>query len=133
MSAEKPVALDRVFHALSDATRRAVIDRLHAGPASVSDLATPLDMALPSVMKHLGVLEKAGLVRSDKTGRVRTYQMTPGALATVERWVASRRALWNRNLDRLGDFLKDDAFAEEITTAPGAPRRLLPHRHRGRR
>jgi DNA-binding transcriptional ArsR family regulator len=109
----KTAALDQVFQALSDSTRRAMIDRLHAGPASVSELAAPLDMALPSVMKHLGVLESAGLVKSGKSGRVRTYQMTQGTLATVERWVVSRRALWNRNLDRLGDFLKDDPSSQK--------------------
>jgi DNA-binding transcriptional ArsR family regulator len=113
VNAEKPAALDLVFQALSDSTRRAMIDRLHAGPASVSELAAPLDMALPSVMKHLGVLENAGLVKSGKTGRVRTYQMTQGALATVERWVAARRALWNHNLDRLGDFLKTEASSRK--------------------
>lgn len=102
-----PGALDRTFHALSDASRRAMIDRLHAGPLSVSDLAAPFDMAMPSVMKHLAVLEDAGLVQSAKQGRVRTYLMTPDALAPVERWVASRRALWSRNLDRLGKFLDE--------------------------
>jgi DNA-binding transcriptional ArsR family regulator len=102
-----PAALDRTFHALSDASRRAMIDRLHAGPLSVSDLAAPFDMAMPSVMKHLSVLEEAGLVQSAKHGRVRTYLVTPDALTPVERWVASRRAMWNRNLDRLGKFLDE--------------------------
>jgi DNA-binding transcriptional ArsR family regulator len=102
-----PAALDRTFHALSDTSRRAMIDRLHAGPLSVSDLAAPFDMAMPSAMKHLAVLEDAGLVQSAKQGRVRTYAMTEGALTPVERWVASRCALWSRNLDRLGKFLDD--------------------------
>lgn len=102
-----PAALDRTFHALSDVSRRAMIDRLHAGPLSVSDLAAPLDMAMPSVMKHLAVLEGAGLVRSAKQGRIRTYAMTEDALTPVERWVASRRAMWSRNLDRLGMFLDE--------------------------
>ena len=100
-----PAALDRTFHALSDTSRRAMIDRLHAGPLSVSDLAAPFDMAMPSVMKHLAVLEDAGLVRSAKEGRVRTYLMTQDALTPVERWVTSRRAMWSRNLDELGKFL----------------------------
>jgi DNA-binding transcriptional ArsR family regulator len=82
-----------------------MIDRLGRGPASVGDLAKPFDMALPSVMKHLKVLEDAGLVTSAKDGRVRHYRMSEGALDTVERWVSSRRALWNRNLDRLEKFL----------------------------
>jgi len=104
-----PAALDRIFQALSDTTRRAMIDRLHHGPASVSDLATPFDMALPSVMKHLAVLEKAGLVASGKTGRVRNFRITQDGLTQVERWVSSRRAMWNRNLDRLEKFLTDDS------------------------
>jgi DNA-binding transcriptional ArsR family regulator len=104
----RPAALDKLFHALSDASRRAMIDRLGRGPASVGDLARPFDMALPSVMKHLKVLEDAGLVASAKDGRVRHYRMSEGALDTVERWVSSRRALWNRNLDRLEKFLAGD-------------------------
>lgn len=104
----RPAALDRLFHALSDTSRRAMIDRLGRGPASVGDLARPFAMALPSVMKHLKVLEEAGLVTSAKDGRVRHYQMSDGALDTVERWVSSRRALWNRNLDRLEKFLAGD-------------------------
>jgi DNA-binding transcriptional ArsR family regulator len=104
----RPAALDKTFHALSDASRRAMIDRLGRGPASVGDLAKPFDMALPSVMKHLKVLEEAGLVTSAKDGRVRHYRMSDGALDTVERWVSARRALWNGNLDRLEKFLARD-------------------------
>lgn len=103
----KPAVLDRIFHALSDTTRRAMIDRLHQGPASVSDLAAPFDMAMPSVMKHLAVLEDAGLVASAKTGRVRSFRITGDGLTQAEQWVAARRALWNRNLDRLGKFLDE--------------------------
>jgi DNA-binding transcriptional ArsR family regulator len=107
-SEPRPAALDRVFHALSDTSRRAMIDRLGRGPASVGDLAKPFDMALPSVMKHLKVLEDAGLVASEKDGRVRRYRMSDGALDMVERWVGARRVLWNRNLDRLEKFLAGD-------------------------
>ena len=107
-SAQQRATLDRTFHALSDATRREMFERLNRGPASAGALAAPFDMALPSIMKHLAVLETAGLVRSDKIGRVRTYRMTPGALTMVESWVAARRALWHRNLDRLEQFLRED-------------------------
>lgn len=93
--------LDRAFHALSDPTRRGIVDRLSAGPASVSDLARPLDMALPSVMKHLAVLESGGVVVSEKSGRVRTYRVADDALAAVESWVASRKAALNAQFDRL--------------------------------
>lgn len=99
--------LDRVFQALADPTRRRMVDRLTRGPASVSELAAPLDMSLPAVVQHLAVLEASGLVRSEKTGRVRTCRVEPTALRTVEHWVAGRRAIWERRLDRLGDFLAE--------------------------
>jgi DNA-binding transcriptional ArsR family regulator len=101
----QPAALDRVFHALADATRRDMVDRLSAGPASVKELAAPFAMALPSIMKHLAVLESGGLVHSDKTGRVRTYRMLPETLTMIERWVAHRKAAWQRRFDRLEEFL----------------------------
>ena len=104
---EEPLALDRMFQALSDQSRRGMIDRLGRGPASVTELAQPLDMALPTVMKHLQVLETSGLVLSEKTGRVRTYHLRKEALATVERWIAERKASWNRTFDRLDLFLTD--------------------------
>lgn len=84
--------LDRVFQALADASRRDMVNRLAHGPASVSELARPLAMALPSVLKHLAVLEAAGLVLSDKTGRVRTFRVAPGAFSAIEAWVAGRKA-----------------------------------------
>jgi DNA-binding transcriptional ArsR family regulator len=111
--ARQRAALDRTFHALSDATRRDMFEQLHAGPASAGALAAPFAMALPSIMKHLAVLEAAGLVRSDKNGRVRTYRMSPDALSMVEGWVASRRAMWQRNLDRLGQFLHDEGAGQK--------------------
>ncbi|UFS80683.1 MULTISPECIES: ArsR/SmtB family transcription factor [Rhizobium] len=104
----EPAALDQMFQALSDRSRRGMIDRLGRGPASVSDLAGPLSMALPTVMKHLAVLEKSGLVRSEKSGRVRTYRLQTEALAQMERWLAERKASWNRTFDRLEQFLADD-------------------------
>jgi DNA-binding transcriptional ArsR family regulator len=104
MQAE-PAQLDRLFTALADGNRRAMIDRLGSGPASVSDLARPLDIALPSALKHLAVLEAGGVVRSDKVGRVRTYRLAPNALSGLEAWVAQRKAQWNAQFDRLEQFL----------------------------
>jgi DNA-binding transcriptional ArsR family regulator len=97
--------LDRMFHALADPARRAMIERLSLGPAPVSELARPLPMSLPAAMQHLGVLEAAGLVRSEKAGRVRTCAIAPGALGQMEHWINSRRIEWERRLDRLGDYL----------------------------
>ncbi len=101
--------LDRAFHALADGSRRAMVARLTRGPASVSELAAPLDMSLPSVLGHLDVLQRSGLVRSEKVGRVRTCRLEPARLRTVEQWIATHREVWERKLDRLGDVL-DDAF-----------------------
>ena len=103
---EPPV--DAVFHALSDANRRAMIDRLLDGPASVSELARPLAISLPAVVQHLHVLEASGVVRSHKVGRVRTCEIEPLALSTAERWISERRAAWEARLDRLGEFLAGD-------------------------
>ncbi|WP_374575873.1 ArsR/SmtB family transcription factor [Phenylobacterium sp.] len=100
-------SLDLLFQALADPTRRAVVERLSRGPASVSELAAPLSMSLPAVMQHLSVLEASGLVHSEKVGRVRTCRIEPAALTSVERWVAERRAGWERRLDRLGRYLAD--------------------------
>lgn len=105
MRADNPQKLNDAFHALSDATRRRMIDRLSDGPASVSELAQPLDMALPSVVKHLAVLEAGGLVTSQKTGRVRTYRIAPDGIAAVESWLLVRKARWNAQFDRLDQFL----------------------------
>lgn len=97
--------LDRVFHALSDPTRRAVLQRLGSGPAAVSELADPFAMALPSFMQHLRVLEDGHLVHSRKQGRVRTYELTPKTLEAAGDWIAQQRDLWERRLDRLDAFL----------------------------
>ena len=101
-------ALDRLFHALADPARRGMVDRLSRGPASVSELARPLAMSLPSVMQHLQVLEDSGLVRSEKVGRVRTCRIEPEALDAVEQWVAQRRTRWAQRFDRLGQLLAED-------------------------
>jgi DNA-binding transcriptional ArsR family regulator len=102
----QPANLDRLFHALSDPARRAMMERLSRGPAPVSDLARPLPMSLPAAMQHLGVLEAAGLVRSEKLGRVRTCTLDTSALSQAERWINERRIEWEHRLDRLGDYLK---------------------------
>jgi DNA-binding transcriptional ArsR family regulator len=106
-------ALDAVFRALSDTTRRAIVDRLTRGPVSVSSLAEPLDMSLPAVMQHLQVLEDSGLVRSEKVGRVRTCRIEQKTLRLAERWLVERREHWERNLDRLGEFLGEPEPAAE--------------------
>jgi len=105
--------LDRMFHALADPTRRAMVARLATGPASVSDLARPLDMSLPSVVQHLQVLETAGLIQSEKAGRVRTCRMAPDALALAERWLSDRRTEWEARLDRLEAWLAETQTAQE--------------------
>jgi DNA-binding transcriptional ArsR family regulator len=101
-------SLDLLFRALSVPTRRVIVERLSRGPVSVSDLARPLPMSLPAVMQHLQVLETSGLVRSEKTGRVRVCRIDPAALESAEGWFAGRRASWERRFDRLGDLLASD-------------------------
>lgn len=96
---------DLVFHALSDPTRRAVVERLCRGPASTSELARPFAMALPSFTQHMTVLEHAGLVASKKAGRVRTYRLTGDDLTTAESWLSHQRSRWERRLDQLDAFL----------------------------
>jgi DNA-binding transcriptional ArsR family regulator len=100
--------IDLLFQALGDASRRAMVDRLTRGPASVSELARPLAMSLPAVVQHLHVLEASGLVRSRKLGRVRTCSVEPAALRLAERWIADRRIFWEESLDRLGAYLGED-------------------------
>lgn len=97
--------LDRMFQALADANRRALIAALSDGPASVSDLAAPLPISLPAVLQHLAVLEESGLVRSEKRGRVRTCMLNGDGVTLAETWLGDRRRLWERRLDALGDFL----------------------------
>jgi DNA-binding transcriptional ArsR family regulator len=100
-------AVDRVFHALGEPTRRALVERLSAGPMSVSDLAQPFDVTLAAIVQHLQVLEESGVVQSEKVGRVRTCRLDPDGLRLAERWIAERRSLWERRLDRLGDLLAE--------------------------
>jgi DNA-binding transcriptional ArsR family regulator len=102
---KQDAALDGVFHALADPSRRSIVDRLSQGSASVSELAGPLPMSLPAVLQHLQVLEDSGLVRSKKVGRVRTCTIEVAALRPAERWIHERREGWERRLDRLGTYL----------------------------
>jgi DNA-binding transcriptional ArsR family regulator len=99
------VGLDRLFFALSDGTRRAMVERLSRGPASVSTLAEPFDMSLPTVVQHLAMLEEVGIVSSEKVGRVRTYQLVPDGLVAAHAWIVDQRTPQTRQLDRLGDHL----------------------------
>lgn len=103
--------LDSTFHALADPTRRAVIARLMSGPASVTDLAEPFDMALPSFMQHLRVLEHGGLIATRKAGRVRTCSIQLDRLASAQDWLSDQQRLWEGRLDRLDAFLKDNEEA----------------------
>jgi DNA-binding transcriptional ArsR family regulator len=106
-------SLDVIFHALSDPTRRTIVERLSQGPASVSDLARPLAMSLPAAMQHLQVLEASGLVHSEKIGRVRTCRLELKKLSLVQHWINERRALWESRLDRLDAFLAESADTTE--------------------
>ena len=101
------IATDRVFHALDDATRRTILEKLSQGPVSVSTLAEPLDMTLAAVVQHLQILEESQLVRTEKVGRVRTCQIEPRGFALVEKWINDRRILWERRFDRLGEMLSE--------------------------
>lgn len=98
--------LDRLFQALADPTRRAVVERLGHGPAPTSELARPFDMALPSFLQHLSVLEKVGLITSDKQGRVRTYRLTPRPLQVAESWMSTQRQLWERRLNQFDEYVR---------------------------
>ena len=105
--------LDRVFGALADPTRRAVVERLARGPTSVKELARPLAMSLPAVMQHLAVLETAGLVASEKVGRVRTCCLVTDALGPAREWLAAARTAWEDQLDALGEVLAEDTHPHE--------------------
>ncbi len=99
--------LDLMFQALADPTRRRILDRLTRGPATVSQLAEPFAISFPAVVQHLGVLEHSGLVRTEKTGRVRTCHIQPVAMRSAEQWINARRLLWERRLDRLSAHLTE--------------------------
>lgn len=105
MAAAPALPIDRVLRALADPTRRRVVERLARGPAAVGELARPFDMALPSFVQHLRILEDCGLVRSSKRGRVRTFQLVPRRLRPVETWLSRQRALWEQRLDQLDQLL----------------------------
>ena len=104
--ANQSVPLNDVFYALADPTRRAIVGALGRGPASVSSLAAPFEMALPSLMKHLSVLERSGVIRSRKLGRVRTCELRPKALSRAEQWIACQRAAWESRSDRVAAFVE---------------------------
>jgi DNA-binding transcriptional ArsR family regulator len=111
--------LDELFHALSDPSRRVIVERLSQGPASVTELAAPLPMSLPAVVQHVKVLETAGLIKTEKIGRVRTCHLQLKRLDGAEDWIQARRAQWERRLDRLGDYLA----ATEPVAAPEQKRK----------
>lgn len=106
--------LDGAFQALADPTRRAVLGRLGTGPASISELAAPFDMALPSFMKHIRYLEKTGWVRTRKTGRVRTCALERTSFDVVENWLSQQRNIWEGRTDRLERFVTTPADKEEL-------------------
>ena len=106
MTGRKP-GVDRVFHALGDPTRRAIVERLSERPFSVTQLAGPLDITVAAVVQHLQVLEESGLIATEKIGRVRTCRLEPAGLSVAEEWIRDRRSLWERRLDRLGDVLAE--------------------------
>jgi DNA-binding transcriptional ArsR family regulator len=106
-------ALDQMFQALADPTRRRMVERLSRGPASVSELAEPFAISLPAVVQHLKVLEQSGLVKTEKVGRVRTCSLDQKAMRQVEHWMAARRAIWEKRLDRLGEYLASQAEDEK--------------------
>ena len=110
--------VDLLFQALADPSRRAMVERLTRGPASVSELARPLAMSMPAVVQHLHVLERSGLVRSEKVGRVRTCTVEPAALRTAEGWIAERRTAWEQRLDRLGEYLAEHPDGPDTTNQP---------------
>ena len=97
---------DDIFYALANATRRQVLEQLSAGPATVSELAAPFDMKLPSFVQHLSVLEQSRLVKSKKRGRVRTYELAPERMRIAEDWLAERRQEWERRLDRFDAYVR---------------------------
>ena len=106
---------DDVFYALSNSTRRKVLEQLSAGPATVSELAAPFDMKLPSFVQHLSVLERSRLVKSKKRGRVRTYEIAPDRFQVAEDWLAARRQLWEARLDRVDQYVKELKEKESAT------------------
>lgn len=113
-----PAQLDQIFHALADPTRRAVVERLGGQPLAVGELAKPFALSLPAILQHLQILEASGLVRTEKVGRSRICRLEPAALEAVESWVAGRRSHWQRQFDRLGEYLQATSDEED---QPGSP------------
>jgi len=107
-------ALDSAYHALSDATRRAVLSRLVAGPAPVKELSEPFDIGLPAFLKHIRVLEESGFIESEKSGRTRICRIRPQRLAEAETWLARQRALWEAATDRLAAFVENDLEGDDL-------------------
>jgi DNA-binding transcriptional ArsR family regulator len=101
------IRLDRAFQALADPARRGMLARLATGPATVSELAQPLEMSLPAVLQHLQALETSGLIRSEKKGRVRTCRLNPGVLAAAEQWLVDRRSEWEIRHDRFEEYVME--------------------------
>ena len=119
--AKQLAQLSATFRALADPTRCAIVGALGRGPVSVSALASPFEMALPSFMKHLSVLESSGLIRSVKVGRVRTCELVPLRLTQAERWIAGQRALWEARSDRMADFV-EQLHQKELSHVKRKPR-----------
>jgi DNA-binding transcriptional ArsR family regulator len=119
-------SLDRVFQALADPGRRSMVDRLVRGPASVSELAQPLEMSLPAVLQHLKVMEASGLIETEKVGRVRSCALRPATLRLAERWIAERRTLWEERLDRLGELLEEEDSRDHPADSGPSPFGGLP-------
>jgi DNA-binding transcriptional ArsR family regulator len=105
--ASPEIDIDRLFHALGDPTRRAILDKLSEGPLSVSRLAAPLEITLTAVAQHLQVLEESGLVHTEKLGRVRTCRIETAGFSALEQWIRDHRSLWERRIDRLDDLLAE--------------------------
>jgi len=120
---ERSDELDRAFHALSDATRRALLERLTRGPATVSELAKPFDSTLAAIVQHVQVLEGSGLITTEKIGRTRTCRIASGAVARIERWLTERRELWEARFDRLGTLLEDPPGPKATATSTKKNRR----------
>ena len=115
------VQVDRVFHALGDPTRRAMVERLRRGPVSASQLAAPLAVSLAAVVQHLQVLEESGVVRTEKVGRVRTCSIAPAGLRLAEQWINERMTSWERRLDRLGEVLAEQEAEERLQKRKKTP------------
>lgn len=117
MATHEPT-IDRIFHALGDPTRRAMMEKLSEGPSSASRLAQPFNITLAAVVQHLQILEESGLVRTEKLGRVRTCSIDPAGLQAAAQWIADRRAIWERRLDRLADLLAESDGGSQETPEP---------------